>query len=114
MIYQNLDTGVLEIDPKNPPGLRALDSELTAKMKKLQKRITLMERKGFLEAQLSAVRATNSDFMRGTASHESGNDQTRVTSTCFSDGWKAAYACVERLFLDQLTKIEIELAEIIP
>lgn len=112
MIYHNLDTGELEIDPVNPPGLPQADVRaggLEESLQKLKKRIRLLERKGVLEGVLVGIRASNTDSARQAYSHTTGNDQVRSHSTSFGDGWKMAYEHVEKHICDELTLIVAEL-----
>lgn len=96
---------------KNPPPSGDLDIgvELQEKLQSLQKRIALLERKGFLEGSLVAIRASNTQGARQAYSGCTGNDQVRSSSMAFSDGWKSAYEHVEKHICDELTLIVAQL-----
>ena len=68
----------------------APDADVTAggleeKLKKLQKRIELLERKGFLEGVLVSIRASNTTGARQAFSNTTGSNQVRSHSMAFSD-----------------------------
>jgi hypothetical protein len=111
MIYENLKTGEIDIDPKFPPGLPQpdLSTEFKEKLEKPQKRIKRLERKAFLEGSLVAIRASNTTGARQAYSNATGNDQVRSGSLAFGDGWKSAYEHVEKHICDELTLIVAEL-----
>ncbi len=83
--------------------------ERDAKLRQLQKRIGLLERKGFLEGVLVGIRASNTQGARQAYSNANRNDQVRSHSMAFADGWKSAYEHVEKHICDELTLIVAEL-----
>jgi hypothetical protein len=99
---------------KFPPAF--MDEQIKAydaRMKKLTRKITLNEDRQRIVASMAEIRSlAENRELRQIDAKEEGNDQTRVTSVAFRDGWTAGFKRVTRQLQEKLDAIDRELAGI--
>jgi hypothetical protein len=117
MISENIRTGEINIDDdqrKFPPAAPG-SPQFHALTQRLAKKIRFLEEKETIVAQLAEIKSiAESRELRQIDAKVEGNDQTRVTSVAFSDGWTAGFKRITKQLEDKLVKVEAGIAELGP
>ena len=87
--------------------------KLLERARKIQRKITLMEDRQRIVASMTEIKSlAENRELRQIDADADGNNQTRVTSVAFTDGWTAGFRRVTRQLQEKLDAIDKELAGI--